>query len=372
MPQKLLSYLSAGVGLVLLLFAAGVAAHHGPIGPALYEADELFVVEGELSEIFWRSPHVRFAVTEITEDGDEIVWQVEAGPGPNEMRRNGLTENMFPLGEQVRVAGFVSRWNDSLIGIRHMLLPDGEEYTETDSLLWSNVRLGGDTRSAAGVPRGGGVPRRGGGPAISPEAVAAARAAADGLFRYWVPAMNPGEWRQANDFNHLLTPLAIETRENWDPTTHPVLRCIPRGFPEGMVITTFEFIDEGDTILMPTFGWTRTIHMGSDDIPPDTERSNVGYSTGHWEDETLVVRTTHLNWPYFYSDGTPQSEQVEFVERFTLSEDETQLDYVTTATDPLYFAEPITLVHRFEWRPGGRVSPDGFQCELWDAGGRSD
>jgi len=47
-----------------------------------------------------------------------------------------------------------------------------------------------------------------------------------------------------------------------------------------------------------------------------------------------------VNWPYFDNIGTPQSEAVEYVERFTLSEDPTRLDYRLIITDPATFTEP--------------------------------
>ena len=57
-------------------------------------ADELFVVEGEIAELFCRSPHVRFAVTETSESGEDILWEIEMGPGPNQVPGEGLSEDM--------------------------------------------------------------------------------------------------------------------------------------------------------------------------------------------------------------------------------------------------------------------------------------
>ncbi len=54
----------------------------------------------------------------------------------------------------------------------------------------------------------------------------------------------------------------------------------------------------------------------------------------------LVVR---INWPYFDDIGTPQSETVKMIERLTVSEDQTRLDYHLTITDPVTFIEPATI-----------------------------
>ena len=48
-------------GCVVFTLAIPASAHHGPVGsPSLYDVEDLVVLEGELTEVFWRSPHVRF------------------------------------------------------------------------------------------------------------------------------------------------------------------------------------------------------------------------------------------------------------------------------------------------------------------------
>ncbi|MEE8292125.1 MAG: hypothetical protein V3R80_11630, partial [Candidatus Tectomicrobia bacterium] len=78
----------------------------------------------------------------------------------------------------------------------------------------------------------------------------------------------------------------------------------------------FEFVDQGDTLVFRSEAHdiVRNIHMEQTSIPDDEPHARLGYSIGEWEDDnTLVVYTARINWPYF-SDGTRQSEQVESVE----------------------------------------------------------
>ena len=70
------------------------------------------------------------------------------------------------------------------------------------------------------------------------------------------------------------------------------------------------------------------MEIGSNEKNPPA--TSLGYSVGRWEGRTLIVRTEDINYPYLDDLGTPQSEAVEIVERFTLSEDETRLDWVAT------------------------------------------
>ena len=50
------------------------------------------------------------------------------------------------------------------------------------------------------------------------------------------------------------------------------------------------------------------------------------------------------------------------VERFTVSEDGSRLDYALTVIDPANFTEPVTLTKFWAWYPQMTVEP--FDCEL--------
>ena len=82
---------------------------------------------------------------------------------------------------------------------------------------------------------------------------------------------------------------------------------------------------------------------------PEPEPSPVGYSTGRWAGETLVVTTTHLDFPYWSEFGLPQSDQAIILERFTPSEDGNDLEYSLTVFDPLVFTRPFTVEDNRYW-----------------------
>ena len=54
------------------------------------------------------------------------------------------------------------------------------------------------------------------------------------------------------------------------------------------------------------------------------------------------------------------TDAMEVVERFTLSEDNERLDYSATITDPAIFAEPAHFNGHWTWVPGEVVKP--FDC----------
>ncbi|MCZ6586300.1 MAG: hypothetical protein O6930_09820, partial [Gammaproteobacteria bacterium] len=90
--------------------------------------------------------------------------------------------------------------------------------------------------------------------------------------------------------------------------------------------------------------------------------SQMGFSVGRWDENTLIVTTTDVAYPFFDDVGTPQSPQAEIVERFTLSDDESRLDWNATIIDPVNFTEPVTLSGYWAWVPGEQIKP--YECTL--------
>ena len=94
--------------------------------------------------------------------------------------------------------------------------------------------------------------------------------------------------------------------------------------------------------------------------PAEAPPSPVGYSVGHWEGDTLVVETSHIDWNYFFF-GFGLGDDVEVVERITLGEDQSRLDYTAVFTDPETFTEPAR-VERY-WLALGET-PEPYECTI--------
>jgi hypothetical protein len=75
---------------------------------------------------------------------------------------------------------------------------------------------------------------------------------------------------------------------------------------------------------------------------PDRPLTRMGSSRGRLEGNSLVIETDRIAAPAFNGVGVSQSEQMRVVERFTLSADQSRLDYEMTMTDPLSLNEPLT------------------------------
>jgi len=88
------------------------------------------------------------------------------------------------------------------------------------------------------------------------------------------------------------------------------------------------------------FQQRRTVWMDGRPHPsPLAEHTWMGFSTGRWDGDALVVTTSHIKQMWHRRNGIPQSDRVALTERFTLHG--SVLTYVTITDDPVYLTEPL-------------------------------
>jgi len=224
------------------------------------------------------------------------------------------------------VSGRASTMRDNYMLGTNVLFESGMEaiLSATIGPLWSDNYVGGSEYSDRDL-----------------SVTTAVAAENRGLFRNWsIAGRAIGTHR---DFP--FTEEAQAAMDAWDPVTAPVARCETPGMPGPMYQPlSHEFIDNGDTITINVeyFGIQRTVHMDNAVDPMTVEPSPLGHSVGHWEGNTLVVETTRINYPYFNSGGAPQSDNVRVVERFAVSDDQTELAFSMTVYDDVTFTGPAT------------------------------
>ena len=100
----------------------------------------------------------------------------------------------------------------------------------------------------------------------------------------------------------------------------------------------------------------RIIYLDGREFPEEIEPTNYGYSIGHWEGDTLVVETRGLNEKFWMdARGTPHTEELTFIERFTRLDMNT-LQYQVTIDDPGAYTRPWTTTEfDMNWRPGAEL-----------------
>ena len=191
-----------------------------------------------------------------------------------------------------------------------------------------------------------------------------------GIFKIWStpfasPMLFPENVDATFDFSRYPLIEAVRvSQEVFNPATDaPTLNCARKGMPTIMEQPfPMQFVQQAETILLrlEEYDTVRTIHMGATSGGAEPAPSPLGHSKGRWEGDTLVVTTTHVNWPHFDTVGIPLSQAVEIVERFTPSEDGSRLDYRMTVTDPEVFTAPVVLEKFWLSLPGIELKP--YEC----------
>jgi hypothetical protein len=332
----------------LVTLAPDARGHHN--ANAFYDFSRVAEVEGRVENVRWNNPHVIVEIRGRSGEGAEELWKIE-GDAINSLERKGVDISSVKVGERVRVMGAASRHGRPEMFAGVLYLADGLEVVVADRIALQF----GITKQALST-----------GERISN--VESALSTADRrkrIFRVW--SRNGGESYPRPSEPLRFTPEARAAQAAWNPVTDdPGLRCTPQGMP-GVMLNPYpiELVDQGDEIVLRIEEWdtVRRIHMTRDtDI--DVPATLLGHSVGHWEDETLVVRTTKISWPYFDDIGTPQSTAMEVEERFTATENGSRLEYVQTAVDPTTFADPAVLNGYFWLEAGAAIKP--FNCQLAD------
>ncbi len=327
---------------IAAIFSASfsVSAHH-----SMSEFDRAVTEEiaGTMSRVSWKNPHVLFEIT--TADG--TVYLLE-GSAVSSQRRRGLTGDEVSVGDPVRAAGWPSTRRDNYIQVNHILVEDsGVELLVGGARepRWADESMGGnrDALAASRPPDTG----------------------ADGIFRTW--SQGSRAWFFTGRSGYQLTPAAQAAVESWDDIAdNPIIECIAPGMPALMGNPyPMEFVQEGDDIHIrfEEFDALRVIHMGDDVADPETvPLSDLGYSVGRWEGDTLVVDTSRVGWHYFNRSGAPQTPAVRINERFTVREGGNRLEWIMTVEEPDTLVEPFVFDGYFVWKPGEEVG--AYECEL--------
>ena len=100
----------------------------------------------------------------------------------------------------------------------------------------------------------------------------------------------------------------------------------------------------------------REIWMDGRPHPSDLEPHTwQGFSTGRFEGDVLVVRTTHLKAGWIRRNGLPLSDRATMTERFFRHDD--LLTQVVVIEDPTYLSEPLVKTNGFVVAPNGTMDP---------------
>ena len=154
--------------------------------------------------------------------------------------------------------------------------------------------------------------------------------------------LEPGE------LDSIMLPWAKELFAARDPGEDPYNYCMPGGPIRitGGFAWRFLRTTNGSHIFQVQEGNAHTyrqIFMDGRAHPEDPSPTWYGHSTGRWDGDTLVIDTIGLNTKFWLQQGgTPHTEQLHLVERWTRTNFTTMTREVTIE-DPGAFTRPFTV-----------------------------
>jgi hypothetical protein len=144
-----------------------------------------------------------------------------------------------------------------------------------------------------------------------------------------------------------------------DPDAH----CLPQGVPKiDAVSYPFKFIQTPNSVVIiyEIFNFWRQIFTDGREMDPDANPTWMGYSTGKWEGDTLVVDTRGFNGKAWLDQlGRPTSDRLHVTERFRRV-DYGHMKMDITIDDPGAYTHPWTVSEEAHLRPGWE--PQEFIC----------
>tara|TARA_B100000929_G_scaffold273531_1_gene245991 strand:- start:127 stop:531 length:405 start_codon:yes stop_codon:yes gene_type:complete len=122
--ENIMKYTIVGLSLFLLgLFNIGtVSSHHSVF--AEYDINGSITIKGVVTEVWFKSPHVRFFVEVMDSEGSKVIWNTH-GHNPAMLRRAGWTRDTLRAGEKVVMSGDPTYDGSPKMFVRTITLSDG-------------------------------------------------------------------------------------------------------------------------------------------------------------------------------------------------------------------------------------------------------
>ena len=90
----------------VVLAAATALAHHSFV--AQFDAGKPITLEGTVTKVEWRSPHIWVYLDVKGENGAVTAWECEGG-APNALTRQGWSRETLKLGSILTIEGYLAR-----------------------------------------------------------------------------------------------------------------------------------------------------------------------------------------------------------------------------------------------------------------------
>jgi hypothetical protein len=342
------------------LAALPLLAHHEL--RAEFDEQKPISLRGIVTRFEWNNPHA-FLYLDMQAPGGEIAnWAVEWA-SPIDLRKAGWTRDALKVGDTVTVEGWLARDGSKLASGRTIVLASGKRLADAPEApaAAKQGQAKPTPRWPDGHPRLGVVPGEKG---------------------YWAnPSAaslveniggNAGAGNIRMDKNGLLANLddagkvapfqpwakgLYEYRQRTLLKDDPMLSCLPAGGPRMFQVAHgVQFLDQPERrrIFVMSGGGNRNwrlIYLDGRALPQseDVTPTYFGYTSGHWDGDTLIVESNAFVERFWFSNGgLPHTESLRLTERFSRPDFNT-LRYEVLVNDPGAYTRPWSSVWTLGW-----------------------
>jgi len=167
-----------------------------------------------------------------------------------------------------------------------------------------------------------------------------------------------GFGRHGHPRNPTLTPAGQARMDSYTEADDPTLKCLMPGVPLGVYDPfPLEIIEQKHQVvfLYEHFHMVRRIYLDGREPDEYQPLSLNGFSVGHWEGDTLVVKTTHLAGTLMWNNGRPFAgpDGAYLVEHYRREGNELIFDAI--AYDDENYEEPYVITGRRKLNPHGEI-----------------
>jgi len=104
------------------LVAATANAHHS--FAAEFLGDQTRTIEGVVTEVWFKNPHVRYYIEVTNDKGETEKWDVRTS-SPTLLVRRGWNRETISAGDRVKIEGYLGRDGRKIMSLINIELPDG-------------------------------------------------------------------------------------------------------------------------------------------------------------------------------------------------------------------------------------------------------
>ena len=312
--------------LLIVLGGSPCFAHHG-VAPH-YDATKPVRLEGVVARFEFINPHSFLYIDVVNAAGTGETWSCEMA-SRTVLSRNGVTPDTFRPAAKITIDGDAARHKATGCQVRTAYFADG-------SILRATSFYGPTLAAATEIP-------------AEPQSIAGVWT----MKRFLAP----------RSFG-TLTAAGERARAAFDPIKDdPAIHCDPGG-PVRFWINVnepFEIKREQDRVVVDNrfMDSQRLVHLNAE-APANVPRGTMGYSTGSFEGDALVVRTDHFTAGAIEPrGGILHTENLKLDERLEVN-DFGELEISMTIEDPAFFVAPFTLKEVFV---RSRRDPLPYDCK---------